>query len=93
MNCNCYKETSEKLLERREWEGRKIIDASMKDLMYTFGTNGGKSGTLSYQEFEVELEGLKRPKKVKVSHTFCPYCGVIAGKLDKNEADNNPLES
>jgi len=92
MNCNCIKETEGKLLERGEWEGRKIVGVGMKDLMYTFGTNGGKSGTLTYQEFEVELEGLKRPKRIKVSHTFCPYCGIKVGKLDPDQQDNNPLE-
>lgn len=92
MNCKCFKETEDKLLERGEWEGRRILDAKMNDLMYTFGTNGGETGTLSYQEFEVELEGLKRPKKIKVSHTFCPYCGVKIGKLDESLPDNHPLE-
>lgn len=92
MNCNCIKETEEKLFERGEWEGRKIVDVGMKDLMYTFGTNGGKSGTLTYQEFEVELEGLKRPKRIKVSHTYCPYCGTKVGKLDADQPDDNPLE-
>ena len=92
MNCNCYKEIAEKFEDRGQWENREIINVKMNDLLYTFGTNGGSSGTLSYQEFEVELDGLKKPKKIKISHTYCPYSGAKAGKIDTDAPDNNPLE-
>ncbi|KFC19342.1 hypothetical protein [Chryseobacterium sp. FH1] len=92
MNCDCFKNTAQKILDKETWEKREILDVTHTGIMYTFGNNAGKTGTLSYEEFELELEGLKKPKIVKVSHTFCPFCGVKAGKLDENEPDSNPLE-
>lgn len=92
MNCNCYEEIAQKFLDQETYDGKNIESVEMKDVFFTFGTNAGTTGRLSYQEFEVELEGLKRPKKVKVSHVYCPYCGIKAGKIDDTIEDDNPLE-
>lgn len=92
MNCDCVEKTKEKFLEKGEYEGRQITDVDLPNMLWTFGTNAGKTGMLSYEEFEVELEGLKKPKKVKVAHSYCPFCGVAAGKIDPDQPDNNPLE-
>lgn len=92
MNCDCYKNTAERIFDMKIYDKRNIIEVSEPDVIYTFGTNAGKTGTLSYEEFDVELEGLKKPKKVKVSHTFCPFCGTATGKIDPNIKDNNPLD-
>lgn len=93
MNCECFKNTAQLFLDKETWEGREILDVQHTGLLYTFGTNGGETGTLSYEEYDVELQGLKKPKKIKISHTYCPFCGVLAGKIDKTLPDNNPLEN
>lgn len=92
MNCDCYKNTAERIFNMKTYENKPILEVLQPDILFTFGTNGGKSGSLSYEEFEVELEGLKKPKKIKVAHTFCPYCGIGTGKIDPTIEDNNPLD-
>lgn len=92
MNCNCFRENAERLFELGTYDDKKIEDVEEPNQIWTFGTNAGANGRLSYEEFELTLEGLKRPKKVKIAHKYCPFCGVKAGKLDESIEDNNPLD-
>lgn len=83
MNCLCIETAQQKLEERGVYEGREITSVGQPNMLWVFGDTGGEDGQLSYEEFEVELEGLKKPKKVKIAHTFCPYCGKHAGKMSE----------
>lgn len=81
MNCKCIETVQKKLMDRGTYERRTIENVLPPNMMWAFSEVGGETGQLSYEEFEVELEGLKKSKKVKISHTFCPWCGKHAGKL------------
>lgn len=80
MNCNCYETICQRMVEDEVmFEGRQVLEAEHSNVLWVFNREkGGKTGTLSYEEFVVELEGLKRPKKMKVAHVYCPYCGTKA---------------
>ena len=85
MNCNCIEIIQNQLIEKGDYNNREIIEVDMPHMLWNLSGQGGRSGLLSYEEFPLELKGLKRPSKIKVSHTYCPFCGIKAGKLSDDE--------
>lgn len=78
MNCNCVENIKEKLLGL-EYKGTakvikkvSLLNGALMSPAFNLVTNS---------DFEVEVEGMKRPQKQSVIHRFCPWCG------DKIEKD------
>lgn len=77
-NCKCASLLEKRLVNQMgKLDGRKITKASVPQI-FLFRDNGVVSST--YTEIEFEVEGLVRPKKQKVLHSYCPYCGVKINK-------------
>ncbi len=71
MNCNCIDTIEQNVLDREKYDGRKIDSVKFISMAYMMPD----FSIVTNSELELELEGLKRPKIVKINHTFCPFCG------------------
>lgn len=70
--CDCIENMKKRLLEQQKIDDKVIKNVDFNNISFPIINNSIVSAT--YEEFEVLLEGLKRPKKIKVMHTYCPYC-------------------
>lgn len=83
--CDCIEKLKHRILtEMKECDGRKIENVEFNNSIWTVLDNG-RVIDLTYEEFEVSLEGLKRHKKLKIKHNFCPYCGEKIDYEDDGE--------
>ena len=78
MNCNCIEDVEKKVLETETYDKRKILSTQIIGCSYMMPTFEKVTNT----EIELELEGLKKPKVVKIQHSYCPFCGT---KIKKEE--------
>lgn len=75
MNCECIKTVKERFRETKNLQGRQISDVSFLDMSFIIKEDNSID-TSTHSTVEVKLEGLKKPKKIVVAHTFCPFCGT-----------------
>ncbi|MDD4971999.1 MAG: hypothetical protein PHT07_21440 [Paludibacter sp.] len=75
MNCTCIDDINKEMIGQ-EIAHKIITKAQLLGVAFLFNN----AGTTTYTEMEYEYEGCKRPKKINIMHTFCPFCGV---KIEK----------
>jgi hypothetical protein len=78
MACDCIS-TINKNMIGQQYDKKPIISARLK-VAYVFPKKGGLE-TTTYNDMEIETEGSKRPKIVKIFPSFCPFCGK---KIEKH---------
>jgi hypothetical protein len=79
MNCKCI-ERIEKELVGREFGTKKlrVTKAELVSVGLIFGKSTMKHITCS--ELSLTVDGMRRPQKQSLLHSFCPFCGT---KIEK----------
>lgn len=74
--CNCISELEENLKALAEEKGmykKPIKSVSMAGKTLSIG--GNQLNSVVVHDFEIELEGQKKRKTIKIKHSHCPFCG------------------
>lgn len=74
MNCDCLEAiTKEKDKFKKDREVKWAHLVEQMDLVHfeTYTTR-----IITYSTIEVVEEGRKRPRKAKLGHNYCPFCGI-----------------
>ena len=77
MECNCTTELEAKIKVEQPFTGKKIIKVDIpKGMIVKKIENGQRMTTSTYTDAEVQVEGKKRPQKLQILHSYCPFCGI-----------------
>jgi len=85
MNCECLTNTEKKLLDNynaNEKNKKKALSASIEK-GFIFGK---KLQTITYSNVAFQLEGQKKECKLRLFHSFCPFCGI---KIERDNPEEN----
>jgi hypothetical protein len=84
MNCDCITKLERDAAEKLRKDG-KFKKPVIQVRLRCVGTQITKEMSLrlrTFNEFEISLEGQKKPVFMNMFHSFCPFCGT------KIETDN-----
>ena len=75
MNCECFKRIEKDLIDMPNgYKGKEVLDAKIVEKAFSFEEN--KPQLISLSTAELTIKGLKKPQRINIAHSFCPFCGT-----------------
>lgn len=91
MNCNCISELAGKM-SGLQYKGKNVLGGKL--ISRGMVMVDGQLDIVTCSVMELDVDGFKKPQKVDLYHSFCPFCGteIKKGKSESNVEDPNPTE-